>query len=71
MTYVDERDRTLDEVEREPLDDYEDDYDREPCGENMCHCHCPAGHVCGCDCWRCADCGQNEDHCQCDEGDEW
>lgn len=40
----------------------------EPCGENMCHCHCGGTHVCGCDCWRCDWCGQNEDHCYC--GDE-
>lgn len=50
--------------------DLDDDVDdREPCGENMCHCSCREGHVCGCDCWRCGDCQQNEDHCQCDGED--
>lgn len=44
--------------------------EREPCGENMCHCDCGQGHVCACDCWRCGDCGQHADHCYCADEDD-
>ncbi|MFE3492852.1 hypothetical protein ACFXOS_07050 [Streptomyces sp. NPDC059175] len=38
----------------------------EPCGEGMCHCHCDASHICGCDCPRCPNCQQLPDYCDCD-----
>ncbi len=46
-----------------------DDEQTEPCGENMCHCYCGGGHVCGCDCWRCPECQQVSENCHCDEED--
>ena len=47
-----------------------DEEQPEPCGENMCHCHCGGGHVCGCDCWRCDECGQGSENCHCDEEEQ-
>ncbi|MFE9448313.1 hypothetical protein [Streptomyces sp. NPDC006739] len=41
--------------------------DSEPCGENMCRCHCGGGHVCGCDCPRCDDCMQIPENCYCND----
>jgi hypothetical protein len=46
------------------------DDEPQPCGENMCHCYCGGGHVCGCDrCWRCDECQQVNENCHCDEED--
>lgn len=63
---IDERDRTLDDLDSDA--DAEDFFDdRESCGENMCHCGCGQGHVCGCDCTRCGGCQQLTENCRCDD----
>lgn len=68
---IDERDRTLDEPERDPSELDPPEYDDLPCGESGCICVCHEGHVCACDCQRCDECQQHTEYCQCDEEQEW